>query len=437
MRTIGPFAVVVLYGAVSVAPARAQQPAAPHFVDPAKGMTLQQLLDTARSNEPGLRTSVLAAEALKADVRQAALRANPRLSFEQREQLGGMDRQTTASAEWPLELFRRPARVAVARADVEVAQANTKNQERLLVREVRAAHARYLAAARTVTVFDELAQQARTTVGLLEARAAAGAIPRLERDQASVELSRVEARRLGAIGAAEMAGIDLQRAAGLTPSRGFTVRDPLEAAIPWSELDALLAASADAGSVASRPDVRAADAQVDAENARRNHAAAGGRVDVSLFAGYMRMASGFPQQGVGMSGALQPIEGIFHNVAAGVMIDVPLFNRNQGAIAAAEFRASAATQEAAGRRLAAVSDVQGAAARLRAARAAAQVFTGPLRDTARRNVDVVREAHSLGRNTLLEVIVEQQRYLEVEMAYTDALMEVLDAHAALMAASGR
>ena len=72
-----------------------------------------------------------------------------------------------------------------------------------------------------------------------------------------------------------------------------------------------------------------------------------------------------------------------------------------------------------------------------AATAAAQTFTTQSRDIARQNVDVVREAHALGRHTLLEVVMEQQRYLEIEMAYTEALMEVLDAHAAWQSAVGR
>ncbi len=55
---------------------------------------------------------------------------------------------------------------------------------------------------------------------------------------------------------------------------------------------------------------------------------------------------------------------------------------------------------------------------------------------ARRNVDVMREAFELGRNTLLDVLAEQRRYLEVEMAYSEALGEAFGAQAARRAAGG-
>ena len=45
---------------------------------------------------------------------QADLRANPTLSFELRQEPGGTDNATDVGIEWPLELFRRGARVAVA-----------------------------------------------------------------------------------------------------------------------------------------------------------------------------------------------------------------------------------------------------------------------------------------------------------------------------------
>lgn len=438
MRTPSTIAAVPLMFILWMTCASAQQiPPSPVFIDAATGVTLEQLLRTAESREPGLRASALAAEALKEDVRQASLRANPRVSIEQREEIGGMDRQTTAMAEWPLELFRRSTRVAVARADANVASENVRNAERLLAQDVHMAYTRYLAAARTVAIFDQLAEQSRTMVQLLESRAAAGAIPRLERDQASVEEGRVQAGRLAAIGAAERARIEVQRAAGLAPRPDFTIAETLESAASLSDVDMLLSMSAESAAVASRADVRAADAQVIAENARRVDAQARGRADISIFGGYMRMVGGFPQNGFNASGAIVPIEGVFHNVAAGIMIDVPLFDRKQGAVAAAALRVSAAKQQADGRRLAAGAELEIARARLRAARAAARVFSRELRETARRNVEVVREAYSLGRNTLLDVVTEQKRYLDVEMAYTDALMELLDAHAALLAAAGR
>ena len=40
---------------------------------------------------------------------------------------------------------------------------------------------------------------------------------------------------------------------------------------------------------------------------------------------------------------------------------------------------------------------------------------------------MVRQSYELGRGTLLDVIAEQRRYIEIEMGYTEALKQVYDA----------
>lgn len=44
-----------------------------------------------------------------------------------------------------------------------------------------------------------------------------------------------------------------------------------------------------------------------------------------------------------------------------------------------------------------------------------------------RNLSVVRQTYALGRGTLLDVIAEQRRYIDIENGYTDALRQVYDA----------
>jgi outer membrane protein TolC len=46
---------------------------------------------------------------------------------------------------------------------------------------------------------------------------------------------------------------------------------------------------------------------------------------------------------------------------------------------------------------------------------------------ARQNLDVVRQSYELGRGSLLDVIAEQRRYIEIEMSYTDVLKQVYTA----------
>lgn len=411
--------------------------AAPSAAQESEGWTLTRLLDYARAHEPSIRAARLEAQAVDAEARQASLRANPRIDVEHRQEPGGMDRQTMVTAELPLELFRKGPRIGAAKADVAVAAATAEDRERLLLLDVHMGYTRYLGASRRLAVLDGLLVQARNTLALLESRTAAGAIPRLERDQASIEVTRIEAARAAVVGNRDTALAGLRRAVGLPAGTPMNVTDSLDSAIRWAEIDVALLGSAHHAAVTDRADVRAAVAQVGAETARREQARSEGRADVSVYGGYMRMRSAFPQMGLEPDGSPVPIEGTFHNVVAGAMIDVPLFNRNQGNVAAAELRAASAQQQLEARKLAVAAEIDSATARLRAAAAAARVFTKQSRDIARQNVDVVREAHSLGRHTLLEVVMEQQRYLEVEMAYTEALMELLEAHAAWQSAVGR
>jgi outer membrane protein TolC len=62
-----------------------------------------------------------------------------------------------------------------------------------------------------------------------------------------------------------------------------------------------------------------------------------------------------------------------------------------------------------------------------AARSSQGLYERGVRDVARRNLDVVRQAYRLGRGTLLDVIAEQRRYIEIENGYTDVLKQVYDA----------
>ena len=413
---------------LAVARPAAQEPA---------GWTLSRLLEHARANEPSIRAARLEAQAVAAEVRQASLWANPRIDVEHRQVPAGMDRQTMATAEMPLELFRRGPRTAAAKATVVVASAMAEDRERMLLLDVHMAYSQYLGTSRRLAIIDGLLTQARSTLALLESRATAGAIPRLERDQASIEVTRIEASRASVAGTRERALAELRRSIGLPAGTPIAVAETLDDAIPWAEIDVALAGPPHALAITERDDVRAATAQVDVETTRREQLKSERRFDLAVYGGYMRMRSGFSQMGLAPDGSPVPIEGTFNNLVVGAMIDLPLFNRNQGSVAAADLRAASAQQLVEARKLAVAAEIESEIARLRAAATAVRAFTQRSRDLARQNVEVVREAHSLGRHTLLEVVMEQQRYLEVEMAYTEALMELLDAHAAWQAAIGR
>lgn len=407
------------------------------YIDPIEGRSLDDLTALALSQEPSLQAGLLAATAARHEVAQAGLRANPAVSIERRREPDGMG-QWSGIVEWPLELSRRDSRVATARAEATMAGATADERRRRLTFEVERQYGMLLAAVRNLALLDELASAAQQTVSLLAARVEAGAGPRVDRDAAAVDAGRLNAQRAGMTGRADAALFELKRLVGLPPTTSLTVRETLEQAV------VRLAPVEDAGSggapldaaISARPDVREAIAGSAVYAARAEQLRREGRFDLTLFGGYMRMETAFPQQAFGRDGRIEPISDVFHSVVAGAMLTVPLFDRNQGAVAAADARRMAADKTLEARRLQVSSEIASATARLASARASLAIYTGALRETARRNLDVMREAYQLGRNTVLDVLTEQRRLLELEMAYTDALSAAFDAQAELRTARG-
>jgi len=343
-----------------------------------------------------------------------------------------MDNQTMAVVQLPLELYRRGSRIAAAERSVEVSRFEAADRERLLAGAIRAQYGALLAAIRRLAVIDEVHAAAARTVDLVQARVSEGAAPPIERDIANVDLYRVAARRTLARGDVDAAAIELKRLVGLPPGAPLKVRDTLDLLVgsdgeesgpPEAEPD-------------SRPDLLEASARVALADARLEQARSEGRFDVSLTAGYMRMDGGFPQRGVGAAGGLEPIRGVFHNVSGGLMVMVPIFNRNQGEIAAAASELVAAERLRDARRLEAAAAVAAARVRHDRARAALVLFSEGVRDRARRNLEVVRESYELGRVTLTDLLDEQRRFLELEESYIDTLTATFDAHTALRVALG-
>jgi outer membrane protein, heavy metal efflux system len=397
--------------------------------DPPDSLTLDQAIAEALRAEPGLRTARAELDASRGEHQQAAVRPNPEVSFEQREQAGGADRQTSVAVELPLDLFRRGPRIESAERMVVRADAAVRDRERLLAAAVRERYGDALVAARRLEVLDAVVGAARRTFELLANRVTEGAAPPLDRDVALVELRRLEGQRSIEAGRVAVALSGLKVLLGRAPSATLSLADTLEG-LAGEDVPA------DLGTVGDRADIQAAAADLDVARSQTSLALQERKPELNLFGSYMRMDAGFPQSGLSVAGAPEPIHGVFHNVAAGVKVTIPLFNRGQGTIAAARARETAAAEALSGRRLGAAGEIGAATARLEAARAALTSYAGDTRSLARRNLDVVRETYTLGRAGLLEVMSEQRRYLDFEAAYTEALAEAFAALTDLQRAKG-
>ncbi|MGE5836556.1 MAG: TolC family protein, partial [Acidobacteriota bacterium] len=433
----------LLLVAANVAVADAQPPgqseSTNRYVDDAHGLTIDDLVALALEKAPSILASRARVEVARGDLVQAGLRPNPSASFEWRDEVGGVDNQSLVGMSWPLDLTRRDGRTNVARQQVVGAERIESDRERELAATVRRQAGHLLAAVRQLAVRESLSNAARQTRDLLAARAESGAGPPLDRDVGEVEWRRAEADLARQRAETDVALAELKALVGLPPESSLLLREGLEAMVgrgPVAGVPIELDAAAIARAMNTRPDVQAAESQIALAIARTDLLRREARPEVSVVGSYMRMDAGFPQFGLTAAGEPVPIRDVFHNVSFGAMVTVPWRNRQQGAIAASTAAETAARQEREALRLSVAAEIEAARVREEQARRVWEIYSGGLRDLALKNLEVTRESHRLGRATLVEVLAETRRYLEVETAYTDALLGILNARIALANALG-
>jgi cobalt-zinc-cadmium efflux system outer membrane protein len=363
---------------------------------------------------------------------QAGLRRNLAFSAELRGEPAGSDNQTMLSVEWPLDLFRREGRVAVAASEVTAAELSVADRERLLASAVRARFGDVLAAVRDLTVLEELVAASRRQLDLLRARVEEGASPPLDRDLVAVEARRIDADRLLQLGRTERAIFELKRMLGVAPTESLRLKETLEDVVT-RESAALPQIN---NAAEQRPDVREAQSRIAVFDAKIDRAGRDGRMDVSLFGGYMRMDAGFPQLGLSTTGTPEPIRGVFHYVTGGATVTLPIFNRNQGEVSAARAERAGAVAAHDAARLSADSEIAAARVSDQRAQEAVRVYGVEVRTLARQNLNVVRQSYELGRTTIFEVLAEQKRYLDQERAYSETLRLAYEARTMLKRAVG-
>jgi cobalt-zinc-cadmium efflux system outer membrane protein len=394
------------------------------YLDQINGMTANDAVTYALSHNGELEAARKEIDAARAMVKQARLRANPKLDLDGTRQIQGKDNTLGASAMLPLELAgRRAARIAVAEREVEVREREVANNERLLAADVRMKFGEALAQALKLSFTDELVEANQRSFNLIGARVTEGATPPLEQNMALVELNRLRSLRESAAGKLEVLMLELKNMLGMKPE------EPLRLRGDFSNLIDQLPPVAEATERAlrERPDLQALRAAENLATARIEQARAEGRLDASVSAGYERMNSSFPIFGVDEQGQLQPVQDVFHFLKFGVSLDLPVRNRNQGAIEAAVAESGAAKMRREFAELTARREIAAAYARYHGAARAMEIFRLGVRDPARANLDVVRQTYELGSKTLIDYIGEQRRFIELENDFIDAQLAAYDA----------
>jgi cobalt-zinc-cadmium efflux system outer membrane protein len=399
-------------------------PSLGRYVDQTSGMTADEAVAYALSHNGELMAARKEVEAARGLVKQAGLRANPKLDATVSQNVTGTDNNITVNGMLPLELGgRRSARIQVAEREVEVREQALADRERRLAADVRAKFGEALAATLKLGFDEELISASVRGYKLVVARVIEGRTAPLEQNMVLVEVNRLRSMRETSEGNVQVAMLELRNLIGMN------MEDPLRLRGDFNDLVSLLPPLAEATerALTDRPDLKLARAAERLAEARIEQARSTGRLDASLIAGYQRMNFGFPVNGITDMGQLRPVQGIFNYATVGISLDLPVRNKNQGAIEAAVAEADAVRRQREFAELTVRREVASAYARYTSAARAMEIFRVGVRDQAGANLDVVRQTYELGAKTLLDFIGEQRRYIELENGYIDALLDTYKA----------
>jgi cobalt-zinc-cadmium efflux system outer membrane protein len=409
--TLASLVVVAVLAATGIAQAQ-----------PGAELTVDELVARALTDSPDLRASRAEIDAAVGRLQQAGLRPNPMLELGGQKALSP-DNNVTIGLTVPLDLNgRKEGRVGVAERELQIKRAQVRDRERRLAADVRMKAGELLAARRGLAVTDDLLTVNRDAFRLVQHRVSQGATPPLDENLLLVEVNRLDATRQMLASRVDIFELQLKALAGMAPDAPLALRGDLTPSEPPPITDEAIRQA-----LTARPDLEAARADVAMGAAKIRKERAEGRWDASVNVGYQRQDFGFDLNGITSTGGTRPIQDVFHYFGAGLSIMLPVRNRNQGNIAAASAEAQAAERRLQFAELTVRQEVAAALAQYEAARRSLEIYERGVRDVATRNLSVVRQTYALGRGTLLDVIAEQRRYIDIENGYTDAQRQVYDA----------
>lgn len=401
-------------------------------MDSAAGRTVDEIVALALQKNGEVLAAREQVAAARGGLTQARLRPNPSLEFSDFQEAAGSQNNFTIGASLPLELYhRRDRRIQVAESSVKVSELDQAERERQVRAEVEAKFGEVLAALRNLQFTEELVELNRKALELTEARVEKGASAPLEANILRVEVNRIDSLRADWEAKVGMALLELKSLAGMRPEDSLRLQGTLEpeAGVMKKEDAVRLARE-------TRPDLLAWRAAEKVAEGKVKQAKTEARPDASLTISYQRMDSSFALNGLTAAGQTRPIQGLFHYLAAGVSISLPVRNRNEGAIESAVAQVEEAKRRREYAELIAEREIAAAYLVQEKAKESVDIFGKRMRDQAAQNLEVVRRTYELGRTQLLDVIAEQRRFIDVETGYTDALNRYFQASVRLRAATG-
>lgn len=366
-------------------------------------------------------------------LRQAGVRPAPTIEA---TGLNGRPFGSAGEAEYSASYFhpietagKRDKRVRVAEKSVELAEAEVGERTRLLAFDIKGRYVDALAQRQKLEIIDRLLAVNRESLRLTRARADAGDIPPLDYQLLQVDVSRLDAQRIAAAGRASAALVELRSLLG--PDESVAVSGELTLHNEPPAMEELLKRAA------ARPDLRMAQILEEQSTAEIAMAEAQSRPDITLSAGYSHSSAQF-EDPIRRSAGGAPLALRDRDNLLRFGISVPLFSRerNRGAVEAAGARASAARMRRQQLESTIRLEVEAAWQRWRAASQAFSMFESGVIGQSEKNLELIRQGYDLGELRILDVLNEQRRLIDNQMAYIDAKAEAARAYYELERAVG-
>lgn len=371
-------------------------------------LTLEQALEEAEARSPAVIAARAAVQGAEARIRQAGFRTNPELSVEVENFAGSGNlsgfrgTETTVAVNQRLDIGgRRQARLAVARAELAAQQLRLDIARADLAQAVRQQFANAVTARERLRLAEANEQRARELARVANTLVEAGREP---------PLRGLRARSAAAQATAELASAQAEeRASRGTLASLFGVSTP-----PAGVTGALLDLQPRTIDPAQSLDVRLADAErLGAEAALRQE----------IVARTLDPAVGLGVRHVRELGDVA--------LVAGLSVPLPLFDRNQGNIAAARANVRAAEARREGALATATVRVRNALTTVGAAQARVEALERAAIPEAAEALRLTQLSYRAGKASLLELLDAQNAFASAQGALIDARLAQAQATAEL------
>ena len=370
-------------------------------------LTLAQVLDLAHRNNPTLVSGARHLDAVRAEEITAGLRQNPVGVF------GSQLVTEPADANNPYfysagvsRLFERGNKRAIrldeARSTTQLTSLQLDDERRQTDLAIRQAFSRMLFAEDALGISRANLESYRKTVGLTKVRLDAGAIDQTDFDRVELQLAGFESDLDNAELALRQASIALQTLIGITrPAESFAISGALDPPQIAQTLEELRAAA-----LANRPDLKAAQAQVEVNQAAVRLAIANGTADPTLEGDYER-------------------SGDANTFGASINIPLRLFDRNQGEKQRASYELESGRLALTAAQNQVIADVDSAWAAYTAAQAQAERYRAKYLGEAAHVRDNLEFSYRNGSSTLLDYLSALSDYRQVNLTSLNARLNLL------------